>query len=173
MKKKAILLTLTISLISCGAASSAGKPPSGERVVLSDIERVNLLEREQGYSHLENIVIRSTAELDRYRQSIEPQSGWNDKATFLAELQRQKIDFDRLNLLIYFHAEGSGSIGVALEEPIWEGENAVVHLTRTVPEIGTADMAYYAYAFTIKKTIPKVIFVINDRRIEIQNNDTF
>ena len=163
MNKKNIFFALAIFiLVSCGASS-----PSQGRVDISDISRVNIPDREQGYSNLKDTVIHSRTELDLYLQSIKPQAGWNNKAAFVNGLQNEPVPFDLMNILIYFHTEGSGSIGVSLAEPVWEGGNAVIAITRTVPEIGTADMAYYAYAFTIKKTIPKVIFTIGDTSVEI------
>lgn len=158
--------------IACGSPSNSSntdESPSQDLIAGSDMSRVNIPAREHGYSNLQNIVISSTTELNEYIQLIEQQSAWNNKTEFIIVLQSENIDFNSMNLLIYFHTEGSGSIGVSLAQPIWEGENAVVNITRTVPDVGTADMAYYAYAFKVNKAIPKVIFTIGDTRVEIQN----
>ncbi|VAW48284.1 hypothetical protein MNBD_GAMMA04-1316 [hydrothermal vent metagenome] len=175
IKVYVVLIMATSILIACSSSSNGSNTnkssPQG-LIDVSDISRVNIPVREHGYSNLQNIVIESTIELNEYVPLIEQQSAWNNKTEFVNVLQSENIDFDFFNLLIYFHTEGSGSIEVLLAEPIWEGENALVNITRIVPEAGTADVAYYAYAFKVNKTIPKVIFNSGDTRVEIQNNDS-
>ena len=173
MKKVYLILIMTISIsIACSSSSdnnNSDKPPSQDLIAVSDMSRVNIPAREHGYSNLQNIVINSTTELNEFIQLIQQQQAWNNKTDFINVLESESLNFNSINLLFYLHTEGSGSIGVSLEEPIWEGENAVVNVTRTDPGIGTADMAYYAYAFKVKKTILKVIFIIGETRVEIPN----
>ena len=170
MSKVYIMLVIAITIASCSSSDNAS--PSQDVVSVSDMSRVNIPVREHGYSNLQNIVINSTTELNEYIQIIEQQSAWNNKTEFVNVLQNENIDFGSMNLLIYLHTEGSGSIAVSLADPIWEGANAAVNVTRTVPNIGTADMAYYAYAFSVRKAIPKVIFIIGETRVEIPNNES-
>ena len=165
-----IAITTTISIVSCSSSDNVSS--SQDLIAVSDMSRVNIPVREHGYSNLQNIVINSTIELNEYLQLIEQQSAWNNKTEFVNVLKNENIDFGSMNLLIYLHTEGSGSIAVSLADPIWEGANAAVNVTRTVPNIGTADMAYYAYAFNVRKTIPKVIFIIGETRVEIPNNES-
>ena len=176
MNKRYLMLVMAIAIsIDCGCSSNRSNidaSPSRDLIAASDMSRVDIPTREHGYSYLQNTVINSTTELNGYIQLVEQQSAWNNKAEFISVLQSETIDFDSMNFLIYFHTEGSGSIGVSLAEPLWEGENVVVNIVRTVPELLTGDMAYYTYAFKVNKAIPKVIFTIGETRIEIPNNDS-
>lgn len=162
------IIVLGVLTIACQSNTNSNNNSS----IPPDLTRINIPNREHGYSNLQNTVINSTAELDDYIQLIKQQSVWNNKTAFISVLQNVEIDFDKENILIYIHTEGSGSVGVSLANPVWEKENAIILITRTVPEIGTGDMAYYAYAFKVNKTIPKVIFSAIDTRTEIPNNDS-
>jgi hypothetical protein len=161
-----LILVLGLFTIACG--SNPNK--NNDSLIPPDLPKINIPNRDHGYSNLQNTVINSSVELNKYIQSIKQQSEWINKTAFVSALQNAEVDFDKQNILIYIHTEGSGSVEVTLENPVWEKENAIIHITRTVPEISTGDMAYYAYAFKVSKTIPKVIFSTIYTRIEIANN---
>lgn len=167
-RSKTFFMALLI-LIFLGCTSTVS---SVDKIGTGDMSRVNIPAREHGYSNLQNIVISSVAELDSYIELIEQQPVWNKKSEFVNILQSENIDFEDMNLIFFFHTEGSGSIIVSVKEPVWEGENAIVNITRTIPDIGTTDMAYYGYAFKLKKTIPIVIIAAGDTRIEIPNESS-
>ena len=165
-KSSKSFFTVLLFLVFFGCTSAVS---SADKIDAADMSQVNIPAREHGYSNLQNAVITSATELDSFIQFIEQQPAWNKKSEFVNTLQSENIDFEDLNLILYFHTEGSGSIIVSLNKPVWEGENAVVNITRYVPDVGTADMAYYGYAFKLKKTIAKIIFAIGDKRVEILN----
>jgi hypothetical protein len=137
--------------------TSSNGPLKQNAVAGPDISRVNIPAREHGYSKLKNKVINASKELNEYLLMIQQQSAWNNKAEFIRVLQNTEINFDSDNILIYCHTESSGSTIVALSKPFWEKQNAAIHIFRTVPWVGTTDMAYYAYGFRVDKLIPKVI----------------
>ena len=78
-----------------------------------------------------------------------------------------EIDFDTSCLVIFAFSEGSGSIGISLDEPTVEENIGTVRINRNVPEMGTADMAFYALFFEVDKSLTKVIFDNGVKRITI------
>jgi hypothetical protein len=167
--KTALYLAFILGLlaISCGTdASNNLKSALGPKLT-----RINIPAREHGYSNLQNTTISSTEKLEKFIKLIRQQPAWNDKAAFIKALTDVDIDFNKETILIYVHTEGSGSVKVSLEDPVWEKDNAFIQVTRTVPEIGTGDMVYYAFAFKVVKSIPEVIFFNNGKRIVIKNDN--
>jgi hypothetical protein len=71
--------------------------------------------------------------------------------------------------LFFTHSETSGSNRIELGHPIFDNNKVVVELTRKVPALGTADMAYYAYAYEIDKAIKQVVFTDGETSTEIAN----
>ncbi|NIP98920.1 MAG: hypothetical protein GWO24_38200, partial [Akkermansiaceae bacterium] len=49
------------------------------------------------------------------------------------------------------HTEQSGSVTVTLSEPKIVDRNAIFRILRKVPEIRTADLAYYCFALAIPR----------------------
>ncbi len=71
----------------------------------------------------------------------------------------QRADFDLYNLILYRITEPSGSIQVKLQEPIFVSDAVVkIPITRSVPQMGTADMAYYLAGVLASKNIQRAIF---------------
>jgi hypothetical protein len=166
------MITLAITVCSCAYSDNIDEAIVEDAISSSAMTKIMIPEREHGYGQLRNIVINSKAELNIYIQTIESQSGWNNKVDFLNALRSNVIDFESKNLLIYFHTEGSGSIKLMLTDPRWERENAAINITRISSGLQTDDMAYRGYAFNLKKSIPKVMFIIEKKRIVIHNNDS-
>ncbi|MFC1513817.1 hypothetical protein ACFL5P_02295 [candidate division KSB1 bacterium] len=172
MKSKPLISALiAISMIfsGCNYILDGSASILKDMIDSSEMYRVDFPARNSGFSNLQNKVIRSEAELNEYIQFINGHQRWFNKTDFINALLGENKNFDTMNLLIYTHTEPSGSIGVMLSHSVREDENIVIYIARNVPQSGTGDMAYYAYAFKVKKTIPKVIFDLGDRRIEISN----
>ncbi len=91
---------------------------------------------------------------------------WQEAQEFLAAHPSQKLqakiegsDFDLYNLILYRITEPSGSIQVKLQEPIFVSDEVVkIPIARSVPQMGTADMAYYLTGVLASKNIQRVIF---------------
>ena len=98
MKAKAgflFIFLLGVLTIACGSTSNSGD----NSPISPDLTRINIPVREHGYSNLQNTVINSDAELDKYIQSIKQQSNWINKTAFISALQNVEIDFDKENIL--------------------------------------------------------------------------
>ncbi len=162
----ALLVILFIS-ISCDSSSNSVSEP--EIVSPNDVSSIVIPNREHGYQFLENTVIKSSEKFDQFIEDVTNQQFWNNKDAFISVLQSEDIDFNIYNIIIFPHTEGSGSITVTPQEPVWEGGKVIIDIRRDVPEIGTADMAYYAFVYKVSKRIDEIIFVVDDSRIEITN----
>ncbi len=69
------------------------------------------------------------------------------------------IDFDFFNLVLYSWSEPSGAIKIQLQEPLFVSDEVVkVAIQKSIPPIGTADMAYYLLGVLVSKDIQKVVF---------------
>lgn len=136
------------------------------------IERLSeFAAREHGYSNFDTTVIDSETALDAFINAVQIQESWNDKEAFLDAANTLDIDFTKENLMLFRHTEGSGSIAVTPQEPQIEDAIATVVIERDVPEVGTADMAYYVFAYRVAKTITEVDFVINGAPVTVSNQE--
>ena len=123
--------------------------------------------RQHVYSKFEDTVLRSQDELDSFIENMESES---DYATSVTDaLKALEVDFTSKNFLFFTHTETSGSNQIELGYPVFDSNKVVVELARKIPEIGTADMAYYAYAYEVDKAIEKVIFTDGETSTEIVN----
>ena len=127
-------------------------------------------EREHGYHNFETMVIDSDTAHDTFVTSLLPQSSWGDKETFMSAMNTLQIDYTKENLLLYRHTEGSGSIVVTPQLPYMDGANVTIVIDRDVPGVGTADMAYYLYAYRVSKMVPQVVFSVDEQRIPVTNS---
>src|SRR5690242_8532692 len=55
---------------------------------------------DNGYSGFGSLVIGSRAQLDSFKNTVEGQAGWNDRAGFLRVLDQARIDFEREALVL-------------------------------------------------------------------------
>jgi len=122
-----------------------------------NIELLNLTAREHGYSNFETTVIGSELELASLIDEFNGQPHWNEKENILSEVRAWDIDFDSSYVVFYRHTEGSGSVGVSIEEPIWVYSIPSISIERDVPEAGTMDMAYYCFAFKVNRNYSEIM----------------
>ncbi len=123
--------------------------------------------RQHVYSKFEDTVLRSQDELDQFIEKMELESEY--AASVIDALKELNVDFSKNNFLFFTHSETSGSNRIELGHPIFDNNKVVVELTRKVPALGTADMAYYAYAYEIDKAIKQVVFTDGETSTEIAN----
>jgi len=124
---------------------------------------VDIPKEEHGYGdNLNSMVIRSKVELDVLLEQVSKQEHWNRKKEFVEALKKAQIDFDKEALVLLRHTEGSGSIQVTFETPVLQKGNLLCTLKRDVPEVGTADMAYYGFALAVNKSVKAVVWKIDE-----------
>lgn len=157
------------SLSSDAQASSHGASSSSASILIE--HQSQFTAREHGYSNFETTVIHSETALNTFLDAVRTQDNWNDKSAFLDTANTLTIDFDNENLIFFRHTEGAGSIVVRPQEPHVDGVVATVLIERDVPEIGTADMAYYLFAYRVAQSITEIHFVINDVPITVSNQE--
>ncbi len=136
----------------------------------SQFSPVSLPTRQHVYSNLDSAIISSQTELDHLIDTVELAS--SDSANVVQALQELEIDFAFKNFLFYTHTETSGSIGVELGRPIDDVNQVLIEIDRSVPELGTADMAYYAYAFEVDKAFERFEFTDGKLRSKIIERDS-
>lgn len=168
MKKLLLLLLWGTLFTSCiNDSTKATNDPE----LSTMIENIEIPFREHGYSQHSSKVLSSQEELDSFLTQVGNDESWNNKTDFLAKLQDTPIDFSLHNLLFYRITEPSGSIKVVVENNTIAINNNEVTITieRTVPDVGTADMAYYAVAYKVAKSIESITFKDNQQKIIIDN----
>ena len=85
-----------------------------------------------------------------------------------------EIDFGSENILFYRITEGSGSTHLSVGEAIFSSsmDEVSIDIKRDVPEVGTDDMAYYALAYIVDKSIKKVTFDDKRQKVVIENKSS-
>jgi len=145
------------AMLCIGAGSRAEEP----------FRRIVIPMEEHGYQHFESQVIRSAEELEKLFDSSK--DGWNKREEFEKNLKDVKFDFTKEALVLLRHTEGSGSTKVTFEEPELVGATLKCKVSRSEPEIGTADMAYYAFVLAVKKEkVKEVKFTSHGKTVTLK-----
>ena len=124
-----------------------------ERVSSKDVFRIDIPKREHGYSNLEDIEIRSQSDMENFIGNVKDQENWNRKEKFVSVLAGENVQYSSHYVAIFTHKERSGSVKVELADPVWENGVVVINIRRDAPTIVTHDMAYYAFAYKVRKRI--------------------
>jgi|GEM_PF-1535434 len=122
------------------------------------IAQIAIPVREHGYSNFKTQVIKTQTKLDNFVEDIKQQEGWNKKENFLETLLLKKIDFSYYNLLLYRITEASGSTVLSVDAPSGNAKNITIVIGRDEPTTGTSDMAYYALAYKVAKSVDSITF---------------
>ncbi len=180
MKTKILNTLLLLTSLSLLTACGNGIGGTGIEPVNADIQQpaantiapATIPFREHGYSNFETTVFHSQTELDSFINDVNGQADWNQKVLFLQQLQAVAIDFSANNLVIYRITESSGSNVLMAESPTLVNDKLTVVIDRQVSEVGTADMAYYALAYTVDKSITEMIFDNGSSQITVDLSDS-
>jgi len=171
MKKLLLLATLAILFVSCASDS---KNINNTIATQESIKNILIPFREHGYSQHASKVIVSKKAFDRFITQIGNSDNWNKKTEVLEALQNANIDFKRNNLLFYRITRGSGSIqiDVANSNIILKNNDIIINIKETTPSVGTADMAYYALAYKVNKTIKSITFDNKKQKVIVENKES-
>lgn len=178
-----ILLTsfVLFFLTACFSTSSIilsekEKPAQLEK---STILKIAIPVREHGYSNFDTKVISSQNALDEFIANISIQQSWNKKENFIDSLTLYPIDFTKYNLLLYRMTEKSGTTVLSVDVPKGTNEHIIIEIGRDKPNIGTADMAYYALAYKVLKSVKDITFdnglkkhLIKNKTLNIEEKQT-
>jgi len=171
MKKLLLLITLTILFISCASDS---KNINNSISTQNSIKNIPIPLREHGYSQHASKVIISKKAFDIFITEIGNSDNWNKKTEVLEALQNANIDFKKNNLLFYRITKGSGSIHIDVNNSniILNNNHITINIKETTPSVGTADMAYYALAYEVNKTIETVTFDNKKQKVIVENKES-
>ncbi|MEQ8849726.1 hypothetical protein [Botrimarina sp.] len=136
-----------------GELSASERFEAGYGVMLT---RLPIPHRASGYQHLDTQVVGSRTALNKLLD------GARDR-DFVDALSAARIDFDRSALLLVRHTEGSGSVRVWVETPRVDGELLIVKVSQQAPELLTADMAYYCFAYVVPRRLASHVAVVGSR----------
>jgi len=115
--------------------------------------------REHGYSNFESTIIHTQKDLKRFmKHKVDGKDmGWNNRAGFMKAIKKARIDFSRESLVLLRNTEHSGSVRISFQKPLLKDGVLNCRLERRLPEGGTADMAFYAFALLVDKKAVKSI----------------
>ena len=156
---------------ACLSTSSILLPPTKAPDVLSEstILKIAIAVREQGYRNFDTQVLSTQQELDNFITSIKKQKSWNKQENFISSLTLRPIDFSKYNVLLYRMTESSGSTVLAVDVPKGNNKHVRIEIGRDKPNIGTADMAYYALAYKVAKGVKDITFDNGIKKHVIKN----
>lgn len=135
------------------------------------IAKIAIPVREHGYNNFKTQVIKTQTELDHFVEEVKQQEGWNKKENFLETLLLKKIDFSYYNLLLYRITESSGSTILSVDAPSGNAKNITIVIGRDEPSMGSSDMAYYALAYKVAKSVSNITFDNGLKKSVIENSE--
>jgi len=168
MKKILLLATLAILFVSCASDS---KNTNNTVKMQKSIKNITLPFREIGYSQHSSQVIVSKKVFDDFITQIGNGDNWNKKTEVLEALQNANIDFKKNNLIFYRITRGSGSIKLDVDNSniILNNNDITINIKESLPSVGTDDMAYYALAYEVNKTIETITFDNKKQKVIVEN----
>ncbi|RUM70178.1 MAG: hypothetical protein DSZ07_03000 [Sulfurovum sp.] len=171
MKKLLLLITLITLFISCASDS---KNINNSISTQKSIKNIPIPFREHGYSQHASQLIVSKKAFDSFIMQIGNGDNWNKKTEVLEALQNANIDFKKNNLLFYRITRGSGSIKLDVDNSniILNNNEITINIKESTPSVGTADMAYYALAYKVNKTIKTITFDNKKQKVIIENKES-
>jgi len=146
-----------MNIISCANTFAAGMllflstAAAGEPAAFRTIP---IPKREHGYNNFKSMVIHTKAAWEKFKKKHHGKkaTGWNQRENVFKALADAKINFEKEALVLLRHSEGSGSTSVTFKKPVLMGKKLVCTITRKVPQVGTANMAYYCFAVVVRKS---------------------
>jgi len=173
MKKLLLLATLAILFVSC-ASDSKNTNNTVKVTTKKSIKNIPIPFREIGYSQHASQVIVSQKAFDTFITQIGNGDNWNKKTEVLEALQNANIDFKKNNLLFYRITRGSGSIHLDVDNSniILNNNDITINIKESTPSVGTTDMAYYALAYEVNKTIETITFDNKKQKVIVENKES-
>ena len=175
MFRSFLSFTLLLLFTACNPNSSIliSQPPIKKVLDEDTIVRIPIPFKESGYSHITTKLYTSQKDFTTFLEKVKQQRYWQERAktNFISSLKINPIDFTKYNLLIYTIKENSGSTKLTIDPPKGDNAHVEIDINRETKEIGTADMAYYALAYKIKKSVIDITFDNGIKKEIILNNN--
>jgi hypothetical protein len=127
------------------------------------------------------IYLKSEEDLKLFLKKIESQSDWKENKAFKDAIISTNLDFSIYDLVLIskianFFNNNAATESFSVEDlsPDWEGQNIKIYIPHVNGKVWTSKTVAFAFAYKIKKGIPKVIIEDRDRvnRYELQNTCT-
>ena len=170
--------TLLLLFTACNPNSSIliSQPPTKKVLDEDTIVRIPIPFKESGYSHITTKLYTSQKDFTTFLEKVKQQKYWQERAktNFISSLKINPIDFTKYNLLIYIMAESSSANKLTIDPPKGDNAHVEININRETPkegQRGTADMAYYALAYKIKKSVIDITFDNGVKKEIILNNN--
>jgi len=168
-----LLLSTFIALFftACLTTSSILLPPTKTPDVLTEstIFKITIPVREHGYRNFDTQVITTKDALNTFIEKTKAEKSWNKRENFISSLTIHPINFKKYNLLLYRMTESSGSTVLAVDVPKGNDEHVLIEIGRDKPNTGTSDMAYYALAYKVAKSVQDITFDNGVKKHVIKN----
>ena len=151
---------MALFFTACVTHSSIIIPPEPtvETIDKSTIFQLTIPVREHGYRNFDTKVLTTQLELDNFIAKVKKQKSWNQKENFISSLTLLPIDFTKYNLLLYRITENSASTILAVDVPKGNNKHVLIEIGRNQPNIVTTDLAYYALAYKVAKSVQDITF---------------
>ncbi len=160
-----ILITI-LFFTACNHSSSIiiSNPPAKEELLQDTIVRIPIPFQAQEYSKITTKLYTTENDFTTFISNIKTEKFWNkeNQKNFIDSLKLNPIDFTKYNLLIYTMRESSESTKLTIDPP--KGDNAHVEINinretaKDTSATTTANMAYYALAYKVKKSVIDITF---------------
>jgi len=169
-----ILLSLaSLFFISCSqdriVLQTIGEKPPKE-LNIKTISKVTIPVQEDGYNNFSTMLITSQKQFNTFVSEIKSQKGWSKKDNFLASLEAQKTDFSKQNLLLYRISKASNSDVLLVHKPKGNKKNITIKIGEESEKTENADIAYYALAYKVSKSVSKITFKSGVQKEVIKNS---
>ena len=160
-----LLLILALFFTACNPPSSSiviSQPPTKEELLPDTIVRLPIHFRANGYSKIKTKLYTTESDFTTFLNKVETENFWSkdNQKNFIGSLQINPIDFTKYNLLIYTMKESSGSTKLTIDPPKGDNAHVKIDINREIPLKGKIDtnMAYYALAYKVKKSVIDITF---------------
>ena len=170
------ILNIILFFTACNHNSSIviSNPPPKEQLLSDTIVRLPIPFQANNYRRIKTTLFTTENDFNSFIDKVKIEKNWNEekRKNFISSLKINPIDFTKYNLIIYTMKESSGSTKLTIDPP--KGDNAHVEIAinrETVKEIGTADIAYYALAYKVKKSVIDITFNNGIKKDIILNNN--
>ena len=170
-----ISLTIILLFTACNPSSSIliSQPPAKKVLSPDTIVRLPIPFKESGYGKIATKLYTSEKDFTTFLEKVKEEKYWQEKekTNFISSLKINPIDFTKYNLLIYTITESSSSNKLTIDPPKGDNAHVIITINRSVPSVKTYDIADYALAYKIKKSVIDITFDNGVKKEIILNNN--
>lgn len=171
-----VLLSLaSLFFISCSQdriiLNTIGEKPPKE-LNIKTISKVTIPVKEDGYKNFSTMVISSQKQFNTFISEVKSQKGWNKKDNFVDSLKSQQIDFFKQNLLLYRITKASNSDVLLVDTPKGDKKNITIKIGIDSKKTEKSEIAYYAIAYRVSKSVSKITFKNGIQEDVIKNSSS-